>query len=557
MRAYIGARGPSFAPPAPTGLFRALHRAAVKAKVKLARMANIGGNVRTAQEARGFAAAFAGAVLRACQGAARLGGIAVEKGRRRALAKSEPLRELLITLETRLWGLRLRDHVAEWFGSRSRTVPCLCLATITILIFSWSYFGVGLEVTLNGQSLGFVETKEEMEALIDEVEATATEYLSTPYRLNADVSYSLGYIHRDSMLDTNATRDLLLSIVNGVSTQYALTVDGELIGASDSKTALDLLRQRLLKGSTDTADNVKTEFVQDVRIEERTVPNSAIRSIAEIEAALTGNSQEVVTYTVQSGDTVSAIAQRFSLRQSDIEALNPGLNVSRIHVGDTLQVSAAVPVLSIKQTKKIEYTESVAYETVTRKSADLYTNQSRIVQKGVNGTASVSANVVYIDGREQSREVLSYSVVTEPVTQIKEVGTKALPAKAPKGSFINPFRGGRRTSLYGWRRSGFHTGLDLAGATGSPVLAADGGTVTLARWNGGYGNCVIIDHGNGYQTLYAHCSKLLVSVGQKVAQGERIAKVGSTGNSTGPHLHWEVRVHGKTVNPASYIGKSY
>ncbi len=559
MRIYIGARGGSFFSPTRRSPFRSLRRIFVKAKVRLYRMANVGGNTRTAQEARSLAASLAGTALRAGRGVARLGAAAVGKCQSRAAVLREPVLERLTKAKTLLWGLRLRvqESVATAFASRSRTVPCLCLITATILVFSWSYFGVGLEVTLDGQSLGFVETKEEMEALIDEVEATAAEYLGTPYHLGSEVSYSFGYIHRDNMLDPNATRDLLLASVNGVSTQYALLVDGELVGASSSRTALDLLRQRLLKDGTGTSDDVKTEFVQDVRIEERTVPNSAIRSIEEIEALLSGNSQEVVTYTVQDGDTVSAIAQRFSLTTAQIEALNPDLNVSRIHAGDTLKISAAVPVLSIKQTRKIEYTEPIAYETVTQKTDELYTNQSRIVQKGVNGTASVSANVVYIDGQEQSREVLSYNVVTQPTTQIKEVGTKALPAKAPKGNFINPFRAGRRTSLYGWRRSGFHTGLDLAGALGSPIVAADGGTVTLARWNGGYGYCVIIDHGNGYQTLYGHCSKLLVSVGQKVAQGEQIAKVGSTGNSTGPHCHWEVRINGKTVNPASYIGKSY
>ena len=95
--------------------------------------------------------------------------------------------------------------------------------------------------------------------------------------------------------------------------------------------------------------------------------------------------------------------------------------------------------------------------------------------------------------------------------------------------------------------------MDWAGAYGSPVVAADGGTVIQAGWNGGYGYCVTIDHGNGLSTLYAHNSSLLVKVGQKVAQGEQIAKLGSTGNSTGPHCHWEVRVNGKAVNPMGYL----
>ena len=98
-----------------------------------------------------------------------------------------------------------------------------------------------------------------------------------------------------------------------------------------------------------------------------------------------------------------------------------------------------------------------------------------------------------------------------------------------------------------------HTGIDLAANTGTAILAADGGTVTVASYSGNYGYVVYIDHGNGYVTRYAHCSKLLVKVGQKVAQGEKIALVGSTGKSTGPHLHFEVRYNGTAKNPKDYL----
>jgi murein DD-endopeptidase MepM/ murein hydrolase activator NlpD len=109
------------------------------------------------------------------------------------------------------------------------------------------------------------------------------------------------------------------------------------------------------------------------------------------------------------------------------------------------------------------------------------------------------------------------------------------------------------TSRYGYRGREFHTGVDLAGPIGSPIVAADGGTVSFAGYHGSYGKCIIIDHGNGIQTLYGHCSKLLVTKGEKVSKGELIAKVGSTGRSTGPHCHFEVRVNGNDVNPMRYI----
>lgn len=125
-------------------------------------------------------------------------------------------------------------------------------------------------------------------------------------------------------------------------------------------------------------------------------------------------------------------------------------------------------------------------------------------------------------------------------------------------TFLRPTNG-RVSSEYGKRihpitgAAGFHTGIDLASSSGTPIKSSKSGTVVFSGWQNGYGNTVIVDHGGGYQTLYAHCSSLKVSKGQKVTRGETIALVGSTGNSTGPHLHFEVRKDGKHQNPRNYI----
>lgn len=106
-------------------------------------------------------------------------------------------------------------------------------------------------------------------------------------------------------------------------------------------------------------------------------------------------------------------------------------------------------------------------------------------------------------------------------------------------------------------RSGAHTGVDIGAAAGTPILATAAGTVKYSSWMGSYGNLVIISHGNGVETYYAHCSQLLVQKGQQVNSGDTIAKVGSTGNSTGPHLHFEVRLNDKPVNPQNYLYRTY
>ncbi|MDP4092841.1 MAG: peptidoglycan DD-metalloendopeptidase family protein [Bacillota bacterium] len=148
--------------------------------------------------------------------------------------------------------------------------------------------------------------------------------------------------------------------------------------------------------------------------------------------------------------------------------------------------------------------------------------------------------------------------------QSKEVERqiKALQKKGTKysGSMMWPSEASTLiTSSYGYRidpirkTRRFHTGIDIGASKGTSILAANKGTVIFAGWNGAYGNCVIIDHGGGISTLYAHSCKLLVSVGDNVKKGHVIALVGSTGNSTGPHLHFEVRVNGATVNPLNYV----
>ena len=122
-------------------------------------------------------------------------------------------------------------------------------------------------------------------------------------------------------------------------------------------------------------------------------------------------------------------------------------------------------------------------------------------------------------------------------------------------SFVEPVQG-MLTSGFGVRRRDNHKGLDIANSMGTPIRAAASGTVTYAQYNsGGYGNLVIISHGNGVQTYYGHCSKLYVTAGQTVSQGEVISAMGSTGISTGSHLHWEVRINGVAQNPRNYLYK--
>lgn len=450
------------------------------------------------------------------------------------------------------------DYITDSFkeikyGRRQRFAPCVFLLAVVISIFSATYLGSGVEVFVKGKSYGFVESRGEVLEIVSQIETETAEYLGRPYNLNADITYKMSYMDHSRMADKAQLKEDLFADLDDISTKYVLLLDGEIVGAHTSKTSLELLKQKVLDAKAPTGEGMHSSFVQDITIEERMVANSYIKTLDEIESELMANTMEMQVHNVEKGDTFSKIAQMYGISTSELKNLNPDVEETRIQIGSEIRVAAAVPVVSVKSTQTITYNETIAYDVEVEYSDSMYKNQSKITREGAVGTSEVVADVIYIDGVEVERVEVSRTVINEPVTEIKVVGTKTPPAKSATGSFRWPLSG-TITSRYGYRwGSEFHTGLDIAKASGSAIVASDGGTVTLARRNGNYGNCVIIDHGNGYSTLYGHCSKLLVTKGQKVAKGEKIALVGSTGRSTGPHLHFEVKKNGKTINPVSVL----
>ena len=166
-----------------------------------------------------------------------------------------------------------------------------------------------------------------------------------------------------------------------------------------------------------------------------------------------------------------------------------------------------------------------------------------------------------VNGKQTAKTVLSTEVVKKPVTQVVLKGT-ATPmasaterAQASSAGFICPMNRGsiKRISAY-WGDGRGHRGIDMAGDIGVAIFAAKAGKVISAGYSGSYGYCVVIDHGNGYKTRYAHASALCVRTGATVSQGQQIARLGNTGRSTGPHLHFEILKNDTQINPAPYIG---
>lgn len=237
----------------------------------------------------------------------------------------------------------------------------------------------------------------------------------------------------------------------------------------------------------------------------------------------------LVTYTVQPGDTLTGIAAKFNTSIASLTHLNGLTSPDRISVGTELSVieNASGVVIKVSQ-------------------GDTLWDISR--RYGVP-----MAEIAQVNNLDVSQVLKVGTTLVLPGASLRTV-----PVVSRSSGFKWPIQGSL-TSSYGWRihpmtgQQAFHDGLDIAAGSGTPIGAAAGGTVKYAGWLGGYGRLVIIDHGDGLETRYAHMSSINVSKGQVVSAGHTIGYVGQTGDATGPHVHFEIRKNGRTLNPRDYL----
>ena len=356
-------------------------------------------------------------------------------------------------------------------------------------------------------------------------------------------------------------------------TAYALQVNGETVGYAETEEEiyklLDEAAQPWLPAGTYSYD-----FVDDIAVVEAEVPADTAVDAAALQTLLGTLRSEKSVYVVQAGDTVLGIASKLNMSVDDLTAMNPDLDVNRIYVGNELVYQQAIPYLSVQAEANKTYTVTEKSPVKYEETNTLYEGETKTKTEGVDGLSVVSANVTYTNGVEVSREIVATEKIRDvtdtvvykgtkakpaPVTTTKITGTKKVAgysttpsttAACATSNFIWPVHG-LLTCYFGGRYG--HNGIDIACPCGTPILAAEAGTVIQASRSGSYGNLIAVRHDSGIVTYYAHCSAIYVSVGQRVAQGETIGAVGMTGYATGYHLHFEVRINGVRQNPLSYL----
>ena len=234
--------------------------------------------------------------------------------------------------------------------------------------------------------------------------------------------------------------------------------------------------------------------------------------------------QEGIFYVMKKGETIEAVCKRYGVSLSKVRNVNPEVNVAGLKPDDEIFLPGARP------EGLIEHTDNVKVAEVKKAPA------------------------------ASSKKTTSKEKSTLKVEKIEKHSKGEVAVRKAGGGFRWPIMG-RINSPFGWRqhpitrRRDFHTGIDIKANRNDPIKAAGSGKVVYSGWMGGYGKVLVIEHSNGQSTLYAHCSTLLAGKGANVSQSQIVAKIGTTGRSTGPHLHFEVRNGNSPVNPIKYLGR--
>lgn len=461
---------------------------------------------------------------------------------------------------------RQRNHAAgthadRWRRRARRVNPFYFIggaAVVAAVAIFFSFYTLGTTVEYNGNVVDTVASASQARKAAAKLESVTTETLGKSYEIAKDaIHYSTAFVRRSDVTDTTTFEQDLAEELGQVTYGYSLYIDDELVGSTQYAGALDELLEQI-KQMYVSADTLTVDFVENVRIAEGYVPTESVMNLGTIAELLNSTKAGEVTYTVVKGDTWGQIANNNGMTAAELEALNPGYDINRIHIGDALTLSNAVPYLTVKVTERQNYIEDINYDVNYVNDSSMYQGDERVISRGTYGSADIVADVTYVNGEEQERTVISSVTLTDPVAETRARGTKVRPTWYPTGSFRWPCSG-RITSYFGYRNTGIrgatsnHKGIDIACARGTPIYAADGGRVTYAGYKGAMGYVVIIDHNNGYVTYYEHNSSLLVSAGQTVYKGQQIAKAGRSGVASGVHCHFGIQRNGTYVNPLNYL----
>ena len=445
------------------------------------------------------------------------------------------------------------QHKGFFAAVANVVMPVVCIGILAVVILNVINSPHALEVSCNGKVLGYIQDEgvynNAVKLLSQRTVNTSADYIDslTP-------SYSMASVSPSMNMSSETLCEALLADSSNVESAYGLYINGELCAAAKSYGDIQFIMESFLDQYKTGTPGEKVSFMGTTDIVSGLYSTDRIVSSGKFAKTISTKRTETQFYTVAEGDTAQSIANVANMSYDRLIKLNE--NLSDIPVpGTSVLLEKELPVLKVQTVRNVTVKEKIKFDKKTIKNDNEYTSYSKCITKGVPGEREVVMQVTEINGVQVASVVISTTVIKLPVDAVYEVGTKK-PSGVGTGAFTWPVPGVHSiSSPFGPRWGRFHSGIDIScgGIYGRTVVAADSGTATVKRSAGGYGLHIIISHGNGYSTCYAHLSAVNISSGATVAKGQAIGRVGNSGASTGPHLHFEIRKNNRANNPMNYF----
>ena len=480
---------------------------------------------------------------------------------------AEKLRQKRTRFRDRFWKTFEYSHKSA--SKALHFASYLLLIAGTIAIFAmWSNGSSqnfdtvpALELYVDGEYIGNVLSVYDADAAKDSVEKSLSVNLGSTYNLECAIEYKATKIKEGSNLTPAKLSRAFGDVAHReMQNGYGLYVYDMLVAVSPERAWLDQSINESLEmklTAKQRSDSEKVSYSNFI-VKQGTYPERFFSTKEEI--------RELFSLPKTPGEAVPASTDAPDyLNISEKTTLLTGKNAAGTSSDVSPEESKEHPLhIAIETviTKKETRLETIPYGTDYNYTEELPENRRIVTKNGKNGSKQATYIIEYGENnREISRRLLNEVIISEPVNQTVSLGTRPLTDEekrtASTGTYIYPSEG-EISSGYSWRVFGgyneFHKGVDIRADKGLVLVASDGGLVIQAHdRKDGYGKCILIEHDDGTITRYAHCSAIHVEEGQRVAQGEYIADMGQTGQATGVHIHFEVIVDGKTVNPMNYL----
>jgi murein DD-endopeptidase MepM/ murein hydrolase activator NlpD len=450
----------------------------------------------------------------------------------------------------------IRKIITVIYEFRQKLTPKMMLGFVVGFLFLICTIYVSVQknsiymVKVNDKQIGYVNNKKLYSNVLKSIKSTDGEKPLESITIEKAKYTGTNFV--DSLqIEKEIRRELKLKMKAA-----AILINGEeaakIEKAEDLNKVIEEVKQYYYpKIQSGTISVVSSSIKEDITTTSIMTDSDDILDIHDAAQKIINGKGSEKIYVVKQGDTIWDIALKNDISIEEIKAANPNLNVEKIGIDDEIKFAKIVPFVNVEVVADVSSEEQIPYNTKTIMDKNLANGTKKVQQQGKNGLVQVKKHLTIVNNEVVSEDVLESKTIASAVDEVIVKGNKT-PQYVATGSFIRPSRGSL-TSRFGSRWGRKHEGIDIGAPTGTPIVAADAGKVIFSGTRNGYGKCVVISHGNGVQTLYGHASKLFVKSGQSVKKGEKIAAVGSTGRSTGPHLHFEVIKNGVSKNPLNYI----